>query len=103
MPTVILLHLYVSPYTKVEESFNIQAVHDILEYGIPFEYPSANIDANYDHVKFSGSVPRTFLGAVLLSELARPLEFLASNPAQMQMIGMAYTLLCAVLWIYFDK
>ncbi|KAF5396962.1 Mannosyltransferase [Paragonimus heterotremus] len=47
------------PYSKVEESFNMQALHDIA-------FLQANI-SQYDHVKFPGVVPRTFVGAALLS------------------------------------
>lgn len=60
---VVGYHLYVSPYTKVEESFNIQAIHDVLNYGI---YPKSVVEENYDHIKFPGAVPRTFVGSLVL-------------------------------------
>jgi alpha-1,6-mannosyltransferase len=87
LPGVILLHLFVAPYTKVEESFNIQAIHDILVHGIPRENVSQFLTANYDHVSFPGSVPRTFVGALMLSGVARPFVGLLSKTEQIQLLG----------------
>jgi hypothetical protein len=69
---LILLHLWIAPYTKVEESFNIQAVHDILKFGIPTENAELRFRAQYDHMTFPGAVPRTFLGALVLSGIVKP-------------------------------
>ncbi|EAW10714.1 dolichyl-P-Man:Man(7)GlcNAc(2)-PP-dolichol alpha-1,6-mannosyltransferase [Aspergillus clavatus NRRL 1] len=78
IPVLVDLHLFVAPYTKVEESFHIQAIHDILKYGIPTENIS-KVLAQYDHSEFPGAVPRTFVGAVLLSGLSQPFIWLNEN------------------------
>jgi len=90
IPSFILIHLLVAPYTKVEESFNIQAVHDILVHGIPTESAADFLAKNYDHVAFPGSVPRTFAGALVLSGLSRPWVGLLGDMAQVQLLGEFY-------------
>ena len=75
LPTLVLLHLWLSPFTKVEESFNTQAAHDILTHGIPSpweKYPHFKFVQQYDHMTFQGAVPRTFIGALILSGIAKP-------------------------------
>ena len=66
----MLAHLRFAPYTKVEESFNLQATHDILTSGVSWNNRTEFLRANYDHVEFPGSVPRTFVGAVFLAALS---------------------------------
>ncbi len=73
IPTLIILHLLVAPYTKVEESFNIQATHDIATHGIVFRNIFSFLQENYDHVSFSGAVPRTFVGALTRAGFSKPL------------------------------
>lgn len=84
----IAVHLWLCPFSKVEESFNTQAVHDLLvhhgdlarvrrrsaspagcspENTALYTPPPRAPRSQYDHHVFPGVVPRTFLGAAALA------------------------------------
>ncbi|KAI0785050.1 alpha-1,6-mannosyltransferase subunit [Abortiporus biennis] len=66
-------YVYLAPYTKVEESFNLHATHDVFMYGI-----GADALQQYDHFIFPGAVPRTFIGSILLAWLSTPFVYIAN-------------------------
>ncbi|EPS65150.1 hypothetical protein M569_09628, partial [Genlisea aurea] len=68
--SIAAFYVFMAPYTKVEESFNVQAMHDIL-------YNRHHLD-KYDHLEFPGVVPRTFIGSLLVSIFASPFVVLGS-------------------------
>ncbi|KAI5780719.1 Alg9-like mannosyltransferase family-domain-containing protein [Peziza echinospora] len=89
IPTLVLAHLLLAPYSKVEESFNLQAIHDALRYGIPnprSPYATQMLKAEYDHFTFPGAVPRTFVGAVILAGLSRPFLTLTNGIVNEQLV-----------------
>ncbi|KZF25953.1 glycosyltransferase family 22 protein [Xylona heveae TC161] len=100
IPSLILLHLIVAPYTKVEESFNIQATHDILAYGVPLTNAESKLQAHYDHFTFPSPVPRTFVGALLLAGLAHPLTAFEWVDRQMLVRGILGLLNSAALAVF---
>ncbi|KAG9242988.1 Alg9-like mannosyltransferase family-domain-containing protein [Calycina marina] len=75
IPGLVLLHLVLTPYTKVEESFNIQAIHDFLSSSLYLpSFPvngtvssPLNPTENFDHITFPGAVPRSAIGAYIVS------------------------------------
>jgi alpha-1,6-mannosyltransferase len=62
----IVLCVLCCPYTKVEESFNMQAVSDFHQFGFNLQ--------SFDHSDFPGVVPRTFIGALVLYLSSWPLS-----------------------------
>ncbi|DBA04867.1 TPA: hypothetical protein N0F65_006869 [Lagenidium giganteum] len=65
---VVSFHIFHSPYAKVEESFNLQATHDLLLHGV------RNV-SKFDHIEFPGVVPRTFLGSLVVALLLSPIAW----------------------------
>ena len=61
----------ICPFTKVEESFYVQAAHDFLF--------TKNL-SNFDHQEFPGAVPRTAVPIFVLSMLLKPLVYILEKP-----------------------
>ncbi|KAH6619569.1 glycosyltransferase family 22 protein [Chaetomium sp. MPI-SDFR-AT-0129] len=103
IPALILVYLVVAPHTKVEESFNIQATHDILAYGTPTSDIYNRLSATYDHFDFPGAVPRTFVGAVLLAGFADPIVALVGFQHAQLVVRALLGLFNAGCLLYFAR
>jgi alpha-1,6-mannosyltransferase len=90
----------------VEESFNLQATHDLLYHGVGpalqtfWTAGKPSLALPYDHLQYPGVVPRTFFGPFVLSVLCqlvhfllRPFYNLASHPEVVQFLSRFFLLL----------
>ncbi|KAN0007413.1 hypothetical protein ACTFIU_000612 [Dictyostelium citrinum] len=66
---VMFIHVVVCPFTKVEESFNLQGMHDIINIGNKGS-DEQGVSYDYDHLEFPGVIPRTFIGSLFISSLS---------------------------------
>lgn len=94
---LISIYLVKAPYTKVEESFTIQAIHDILNYGI-FDI------SKYDHLQFPGAVPRSFIGPLIIAALTKPLTlastfFSSYSPTELEWQMLARAVIGLTNWL----
>mmetsp|Transcript_51229 Transcript_51229/g.153907 ORF Transcript_51229/g.153907 Transcript_51229/m.153907 type:complete len:557 (-) Transcript_51229:367-2037(-) len=101
--TMSAISLILCPHSKVEESFNVQATHDIFYHGFSPALSSmiGNRDEPlpYDHIQFPGVVPRTFAGPFIIAYILRFISFalspvfsLPSHPLTVQVIARSLLL-----------
>jgi alpha-1,6-mannosyltransferase len=103
-----LFHLLACPYSKVEESFHVQATHDIYYFGVTpaisaFSNTSGNHNTTttilpYDHLEYPGVVPRTFLGSFLLAKLCSIVGWVV--PLNPHHVGMLARLILLGMSLY---
>jgi alpha-1,6-mannosyltransferase len=59
LAAMMTLYTLAAPFTKVEESFNMQATYDLLTHPRNLIF--------FDHLSFPGIVPRTFIGPLTIA------------------------------------
>jgi alpha-1,6-mannosyltransferase len=92
---IALMYLVIAPYTKVEESFHLQAVHDLWHWGSDLP--------RYDHLQFPGVVPRSFIPDIIWMVVSYPLLVatpLLSSPSTVPLLSLvAVRLSLLLLWL----
>ncbi|KAJ6232444.1 Dol-P-Man:Man(7)GlcNAc(2)-PP-Dol alpha-1,6-mannosyltransferase [Anaeramoeba flamelloides] len=85
--TILLVYVFMAPFNKVEESFNLQSTHDLLY--------CKTLDC-FDHHQFPGVVPRTFIGPLVLTIFSFPFKFLFNK---YQMLYLVRCVLGLMTWL----
>ena len=113
-----LAHVVVVPGVKVEESFSLTAVRDVVVHGLDQPHRARPVQLGllvqhagtdsahpqYDHVEFEGAVPRSFVAPIALAAAASlPLKALSAlelvrTGFEAQLIGASRSSLRRFSW-----
>jgi alpha-1,6-mannosyltransferase len=90
-------HVLLAPYTKVEESFTLHAIHDLLFYGghpdalrkvrnglvilsrASHDSHQTHPLSQFDHKVFPGAIQRSFVGSIIIAWLSNYIAYLANH------------------------
>jgi len=97
----------ICPHSKVEESFNVQATHDLYYHGVgkAFSWFLGKVDKSslpYDHIRYPGVVPRTFAGPLVLAYALRFVSAITSPVFSLSSHPMAVQFLSRLLLLFFN-
>jgi alpha-1,6-mannosyltransferase len=118
---VSILCLLVCPHSKVEESFNLQATHDLIYHGMTpavlmstsslwYNETTSKVPLPhlpYDHLSYPGVVPRTFFGPLMLNWMVQTVRLpllwvsvdLLDYPLTVQFLARAILMaFCVMSW-----
>ena len=82
---LLCCYALMAPFTKVEESFNMQAVYDLLYSRY----------SDYDHLEFPGVVPRTFIGPLLVALPLYPFSLVVEKTTMLYLVRLLMALFMA--------
>lgn len=110
--TVLYIHIISCPYNKVEESFNTQAVFDVINK-FPSHLPDENksghtlnqtslrkVDDVWDHKLFPGVVPRTFVGSLVIGLLTKSVYSSSASDTNQYSTAIVSRLVLALLFVF---
>lgn len=78
--TVTIGQVIWTPYTKIEENFLMDLLHDLIAFGVP---QTVNDRQRFNYVQFPDPVPHSFVG---VRSLATATSFLASFATKMGLL-----------------
>jgi alpha-1,6-mannosyltransferase len=90
VPIALCFYSMLAPFTKVEESFNMQATYDLIYSNY----------SDFDHFQFPGVVPRTFIGPLLVALPLYPFSYVLDKTSIMYLVRLLMALYQASSFSY---
>lgn len=90
---LLAFHGLVVPFTKVEESFNLHAIHDFIYYS-----PLKDL-AKFDHMTFPGAVPRSFIPGFIIGMIVKMIQKFAHFTTKVESLFVIRATIGLMNWL----